>query len=398
METVREFCLALLEGRTLKEKLIRPDREKLRDDPSHRGLFVDAPGRGDNLGSFGRGRPLPPLSQLARSGARATCLRRFAHHELMAVELFAWALLAWPQAPVRLRRGWLAVLTEEQDHLGLYLGRLASLGIGLDGDTVTDYFRRHVPAIRRSPHGIRAFLCAMGLTLEQANLDFTLIYGEALSRAGDEESASILARVHEDEIRHVRLAAQWLRRLSKPGRSDLEAYEEAVPFPLCAARAKGRKFHAGPRRRAGLSEQFVEHVRTASPGRHLGTREAMSGRGAYLWPNLGGEEQNGGRRGLAPRGPVRQVARMWALLFRRGSRLALDQGESRVVPWPEFLAHAHDGPAWPELEDTGAGVAWWPSLQSDQALGAAGHPAGGISREIVAAVHDKAFSLEVARR
>ena len=44
---------------------------------------------------------------------------------------------------------------------------------------------------------------------------------------------------------------------------DVDAYLEAVPFPFAPTRAKGRAFDADARRRAGLSEAFIETVRTA---------------------------------------------------------------------------------------------------------------------------------------
>jgi uncharacterized ferritin-like protein (DUF455 family) len=103
----------------------------------------------------------------------------------------------------------------------------------------------------------------MGLTLEQANLDFSLLYRDAFRAAGDEQSAIVCQRIHEDEIRHVGLAARWLERLSEPGMSSIQAYDTAVPFPLAASRAKGRRFDVAARERAGLDPAFIEHVRTA---------------------------------------------------------------------------------------------------------------------------------------
>jgi hypothetical protein len=44
---------------------------------------------------------------------------------------------------------------------------------------------------------------------------------------------------------------------------DVALYEAVVPFPLGASRAKGRRFEPTPRRRAGLSDRFIEHVRAA---------------------------------------------------------------------------------------------------------------------------------------
>ena len=61
----------------------------------------------------------------------------------------------------------------------------------------------------------------------------------------------------------MRVAATWLRRLCSPGTPEIEAYEATVPFPLGAARAKGRRFDTAARRRAGLGEDFIEHVRRA---------------------------------------------------------------------------------------------------------------------------------------
>jgi uncharacterized ferritin-like protein (DUF455 family) len=102
----------------------------------------------------------------------------------------------------------------------------------------------------------------MGLTLEQANLDFAGIYADAFRSGGDARSGQVCEAVQRDEIGHVRCAATWLRRLSG-GASDLEAYTEAVPFPFAATRAKGRQFDVDARRRAGLSAEFIEAVRTA---------------------------------------------------------------------------------------------------------------------------------------
>jgi uncharacterized ferritin-like protein (DUF455 family) len=192
----------------------------------------------------------------------------------MAVELFAWALLRWPKLPAALRRGWLGILAEEQAHCRLYLSRLAAHGSRIEEHSLSGYFWRQAPAIAASPHGAKAFLCAMGLTLEQANLDFSLTYRDAFRDAGDEESARVCQRVHDDEVQHVRLAATWLERLSQPNAGgasplrDIDLYLEAVPFPMSPARAKGRRFDVPARRRAGLSEEFIEQVRTSQSSRH----------------------------------------------------------------------------------------------------------------------------------
>jgi uncharacterized ferritin-like protein (DUF455 family) len=189
----------------------------------------------------------------------------------MAVELFAWALVRWPALPDSLRRGLLSALVDEQRHCQLYLDRLIAHGGRFETDDHSDYFWRQIPAIEKSEAGPKAFLAAIGLTLEQANLDFTLTYRDGFAEAGDHESAQVCQLVHDEEIAHVALAAHWIKRLDPVGSenanatvpNDLEAYLAAVPYPLGPSRAKGRRFEVAPRRRAGLSSELIEAVRVA---------------------------------------------------------------------------------------------------------------------------------------
>jgi uncharacterized ferritin-like protein (DUF455 family) len=288
---LRSFCRRVLEAGDLASKLAPPldgEGHPLADDDPGAPLSIDAPARDPELALVTGAARLPRPGELADAAARATCLARFAHHELMAVELFAWALLRWPDLPSPLRRALAAVLAEEQIHCRLYLERLAAHGSQLGDHALSGYFWRHAPAIAQSPHGARAFLAGMGLTLEQANLDFAGLYRDALRAAGDEESARVCERVHADEIGHVALAARWLARLDPAVRladghenaayDEIAGYETCVPFPLSAARAKGRRFDAAARRRAGLSEAFIEHVRLArsSAERTRGAEPASS--------------------------------------------------------------------------------------------------------------------------
>lgn len=284
----RALCLQILERGDLASKLVAPfdaEGRPLPAGPPGPPVDLDRPARDPGLRMRGGRERLPRPGALADAGSRRLCLARFAHHELMAVEYFAWAWLRWPDAPAGLLRGWIAAMADEQRHCRLYLDRLAALGGQFDGDGHSDYFWRHAPAIASSPAGPAAFLAAMGLTLEQANLDFTLTYRDAFAAAGDSESAALCQRVHDDEVAHVALAARWLPRVAaretarieasapagcadpnrtpRPQATDLEDYLVAVPFPLGPARAKGRRFEAAPRRRAGLSDAFIDHVRRA---------------------------------------------------------------------------------------------------------------------------------------
>jgi uncharacterized ferritin-like protein (DUF455 family) len=271
--TIAAWARGILLGGELQDKLAAPPASPWDggvDDGLDEPIDIEAPARVPRLAMVDRAGRLPALRELVSAEARAVTLSRFAHHELMAIELFAWALLRFPPGPdasPALRRGFVAALVEEQAHLRLYLDRLAAHGVAFGDVPLSGYFWKLLPAIRAAPDPLRAFLCAQGLTLEQANLDFTGLYRDAFRSAGDLDSAAVLQRVHDDEIAHVRLARTWLVRGADADRADAdrERYVAHVPFPLSAARAKGRRFDVGARRRAGLSEGFIGFVRDARP-------------------------------------------------------------------------------------------------------------------------------------
>ena len=264
MTTIREFAREIVESDSLAAKLLPPPRD-LSDD-SRDGPLPRAPGRPARLRPVARERvPMPRPSQLASPEKRAVCLHRFANHELQAVEVMAWALLAYPDAPEGFRRGVLATLADEQAHLGLYIERLAATGVELGDLPVNDYFWARTGDLATPLH----YLASMGLTFEAANLDHTHAYREAFVRHEDVASATILERIHRDEIGHVAFAATWLRKLKLPGASDWDAWLAHLPFPLGPHRARGPAFQQAPRLAAGLSPEFVAAVE-ACPARMLG--------------------------------------------------------------------------------------------------------------------------------
>lgn len=260
---VRDFCLRILESGDLETKLT-PNDADLPDETLGAAIDLPAPARDPDIALSAGADKLPKPTALRDPSARARCLARFAHHELQAVELFAWALLRWPELPRALRAALFHVLGEEQLHCRLYLERLAAHGSSLAEHPRSDYFWKHAATLSHAAAGPRAFLCAMGLTLEQANLDFSALYRDAFRDAGDLATADVCERVHQDEIRHVRIAARWLCELS-PGTTDLEAYESCVPFPFGTNRAKGRRFDLAARKDAGLSDAFIDAVREGGP-------------------------------------------------------------------------------------------------------------------------------------
>jgi len=275
-DTLSAFCLRILQSGDLAAKLA-PARAGISDRRDSNAVAVpERPARDPGLELVASSEPLPRPGALVAAPARAACLARFAHHELLAVELFAFALLRWPELPGALRRVLAATLRDEQRHCSLYLERLAANDGRLADHPHSDYFWRQTTAIGKSENGPCAFLAAIGLTFEQANLDFTLVYRDAFRVGGDEASAVVCQQVHDDEVRHVRSAAVWITRLSPDAESDLDAYQMAVPFPLSLARAKARRFDRTARERAGLSEAFIEAVRTARSTQETGLGRGVS--------------------------------------------------------------------------------------------------------------------------
>ena len=228
-------------------------------------LRLAAPGRPPALAMVaGRARHarVPPLAGMRDPAQRARILHALANHELQAIELFAWALLAFPAAPRAYRRGLVAILADEQRHLALYRERLAAHGVAFGDHPVTGHFWNKLDHLA----GPLEFVCAMCLTFENANLDFAGDYARAARAAGDEATAAALDRVHADEIRHVHFGWVWLRRLA-PAQPPWDAYLAHVRFPLGPRRARGARFDRDARVRAGLDDAFIDALAAVSPTR-----------------------------------------------------------------------------------------------------------------------------------
>ena len=95
MANLETYLLSVLESKTLAGKLKRPPAELLKSDrtDTYQPLWHPKPVRGKGLEMASGAQRLPKLHQLEPVEARISCLARFAHHELQAVELFAWILL-----------------------------------------------------------------------------------------------------------------------------------------------------------------------------------------------------------------------------------------------------------------------------------------------------------------
>lgn len=345
---IQEFAERVLLGTTLSEKLLRPT--VLDDSPSRpfSGKLPSLPNRPPELAldlwHKSKRVPFPNVKQLEQEKSRGLVLHFFANHELLALELMALALLKFPDAPQSFCRGLVHTMFEEQDHMQLYAARMKDFGVSFGEIPVNDFFWN---SISGAP-SLQAFVAAISLTLEQANLDYSLYYKEVFQTIGDTETEKIMERVYLEELGHVRHGLKWFRMWKDPQESDWEAHKKALVFPLSAARAKGTIFSKEARLEAGLSESYIAELELYSkskgrtPGVHVFNPTAES-QVAY------------GQIGHTPSKIVRHLVSDFSAL----PLFFCKQGDVVVVekiPSPGFLSTLQDTgftiPEWVEVGKT----------------------------------------------
>ena len=266
MSTIREFAERILFATTVEDKLADPEGE-LMDE--HRGsslITPEGPGRPRELhfSAVGERGPKPREDKLGEDRERGLLLHFFCNHELLATELMALALLKFPDAPPDFRKGLLRTLREEQRHTQWYLKRMAECGVSFGEYPVNGFFWRCI-ADMGTPMD---YVSRLSLTFEQANLDYAKHYSEMFTAAGDSTTAALLQQIYKDEIAHVGYGLKWFRRWKGNHKSDWQAFQEMLPFPLNPARAKGTvHFNAEGRRRAGLDDSFIAELEIYSQSR-----------------------------------------------------------------------------------------------------------------------------------
>jgi len=264
---LRDYAASVLTATTVEGKLRPPAgvAESVGNGSESVPTLARPPGL--EIREGGRVR-VPPPKAWADVAQRVRILHALANHELQAAELFAWAILRFPDVPDAMHRGWLRILGDEQRHCGMYIDRLAAHGARFGDFLVSGHFWRKAKHIATPLQ----FTCAMGLTFESANLDFGGDLVAAAERSGDHESVRVLRAVHDDEVRHVRFAFEWLVRLKEPSQSAWEAYLANVEAPQGPSRARGVAFDRAAREAAGFDEDFIARLAATPPEAPGGAR------------------------------------------------------------------------------------------------------------------------------
>lgn len=254
---IREFAHRILASPVIADKL-RAVEGPVTDDNPGPAERVARPARPPELQFAGRKQaPLMPAPEAFRDPAkRAVAHHIMANHELQALEVMAWTLCAFPDAPTAFRRGMLDVMADEQRHTRMHVERLEELGLRFGDYPVNGYFWQKAQDFQ-SPLD---YLAGLPLTFEACNLDHTLQFEEWFAAVGDKKGAGIMRAIHRDEIQHVAFGLHWLRELKAPQQDDWDAYREHLHWPLRPEKAKGKAFHRHPRREAGMSDEFIDRV------------------------------------------------------------------------------------------------------------------------------------------
>lgn len=255
---MREWAVSILGADTLEGKLWAPDI--LTDKTPGPSMEWNEPCRPVELRfqTVKREGKLPSFQTHHDPDNRAACLHRFAGHELLAVEIMAYALLKFPDAPSHFRKGLAHTLKEEQEHVRLYIKALKRLGVTFGDLPLYRHFWNHTPYLNTP----LSYVSVMSLTFEMANLDFAPMYGLSFEKSGDKESAALMARILKDEIAHVSFGWRWLQKFKKPEMNEWDAWKEAQSPLLIPKRAKGFVLHEQHRRKAGISDEWIKNLKS----------------------------------------------------------------------------------------------------------------------------------------
>lgn len=254
MKTIQQYCLHLLKSIELEDKLL-PVPAGLVDDCQQNEL-ITKPGRAKQIQFSDRKSKIPRLEHLNQRINRAITLHHFANHELMAIELFAYFILRFPELPESYKRETLKSIRDEQKHFQLYRKRMNELGLEF-GDRPLNYiFWKYLPSMQTP----QKFSALFSLSFEGANLDYACIYQSAFEKFADQQSAQIMKIVFQDEIKHVRRGLNLFHSYKPKEKSDWQYYNELITYPFTPRRAKGYIYFPETRLKAGLDKEFSEKL------------------------------------------------------------------------------------------------------------------------------------------
>jgi uncharacterized ferritin-like protein (DUF455 family) len=191
-----------------------------------------------------------PARAIATTAGRAALLHALAHIEFNAINLALDALVRFERLPPEYYFDWRYVAQEEAAHFALLRARLRTLQLDYGAFDAHDGLWE---AARRTAHDPLARMALVPRTLEARGLDASPAIMAKFERAGDAESAAVVAIILRDEIGHVAIGNRWYRHLCVQRGLDPLEQQDRLARCLGAPALRG-PFNLEARRAAGFSE------------------------------------------------------------------------------------------------------------------------------------------------
>ena len=254
---IRTFAETILRSDSLAEKLQRPEGTLTDNDPGEIWRPLE-PVRPSNL-QFAPPRAAPSMPKpggLKRPDRRAIAHHIMANHELQALEVMAFVLVAFPDAPAEFRSGMVDIMFDEQRHTRMHMVRAAELGLEFGDKPVNCYIWKKAQDF----HCVLDYVAGLPMVFEGANLDHTCEFEDYFNRANDAKSAAMMRAIHKDEIEHVAFGFHWLRELAPEGEDAWDTWMKHLHYPLRPSKSKGERFNRAARKAAGMPEEFIDRL------------------------------------------------------------------------------------------------------------------------------------------
>lgn len=255
---VIEYCDQVLNNKDLASKLTMPNVLEF-DNYEPTKSLPDKPARDSRIAFSNDNVRFPKFSALSIPEKKALAFNSFANHELLAVEIMAYAILKLPHQSdedFRFKKAILLTMKDEQKHFKLYQKRMNELGYEFGDFPLNDFFWRQAESIINK----ETYLAIMAMTFESANLDFASYYRDVFYNLGDKKSAEIMDQVFQDEISHVALGVNYFNRW-RENQSLWDYYKSVLPWPMTPARSKGKIYNSEARVLAKMDQDFINKLK-----------------------------------------------------------------------------------------------------------------------------------------
>lgn len=253
---IDELIESILIGSELKDKVFSFGELKYRSYNSFKST-LSLPGRNSNYEFSSERTPFPKLNPNTSSRDIGKIIHFFANHELLAIELLAYALMKFPDSDISFKKMIVQTIREEQYHFNLYQNRLKELGISFGDFPVNGNFWHLLEKVQNP----NEFVCGMNLTFEQANLDFALEFKKKFREIGDKKTSEILNIVLEDEVSHVSRGVYYLKKCNTKSLSLWQNYLANLPFYISPVKGKGSLFSEEYRKKSNLDDEFIKQIK-----------------------------------------------------------------------------------------------------------------------------------------